>query len=311
MWLEFARLAYCGFSLTCSPNKYLSATWISAAVLTVLTTFNWPFQNFTFSSSKRGDKASTQRRFNKGRGFGSLVYPYIAARTMLLPRDVVWVNYLDCLVAFVTMLPIQDIVRTYPSTLSAYFEWIFIASMASYNSDSSILSTEASRAFAYNQSLLWTLMVFDGFLGYTLYNKGLLSADSVCSKVKFLSSSHCVVFCLMFWRSPSGLSPLFVFQVMYRHLNLGKYSFYFYKAGSMGHAMHCFAWLLWAFTQQSATVLALVFSQLVIQVFKTSFYSSSRQRAPKDVNLTNVTLKSVQPGQRKILLPTGASSAAA
>jgi hypothetical protein len=161
---------------------------------------------------------------------------------------------LDCLVALALLRPLRDIWQVYPHTIGAYSDWLYVAQMALLGPSSPLIGSDESACFMYNQSAMWAMMIFDGFLGYTLYNKGLASVSAVRTKITIASTSDVIGFCLMFWRvylSDAQLAPIFIFQVVCRHVNLGMFPFGLYKAGSLVQLAHCLSWIAWAiFTRQ-------------------------------------------------------------
>uniref|UniRef100_A0A0G4H5A3 Transmembrane protein n=1 Tax=Chromera velia CCMP2878 TaxID=1169474 RepID=A0A0G4H5A3_9ALVE len=271
VWLEFFRLLVTGFSLDSSvqsllhsqsdaqfsSHQIIAAVWIFSALLCTLTALPMPFQGFVFSTPKLGDSASRQKRYNWGRAVASLQYPYLAFRAVFLPGGGLWLRLLDSAVALFMLYPFGVILSTYSHTVRAYCEWILLVQMAVWGGESSPVSDGRNRVFLYFNGMLWTKMVLDGFLGYTLYVKGFHSIERVRKEVTLASSVDVSVFLLIFFRAAlekgvggvrGGLAGVFVLQASYRALNLGVAPLKLYRAGGWVQTVHSSLWVVWAFS---------------------------------------------------------------
>lgn len=235
LWFEFGAHAADGFSLdTCIAQRQtplgvpLNAREVSAlmwpilAALGILSTLGMHYQRWVFSK-RIDDSADAQQKYNAGRGFAALQYVWIALRMQmplcwrflhqiapsLVPigadtNSIVIGQVLQCLdlaVAIAMFFPLRDIISVYPHSFGAYSEIVYILALALFGSSHSLLTSASNSCFAYHQSVMWSMMIFDGFLGYTLYTKGLASIPSIRRKITIASTANVLGFCVMFWRA--------------------------------------------------------------------------------------------------------------
>uniref|UniRef100_A0A0G4HMR7 Uncharacterized protein n=1 Tax=Chromera velia CCMP2878 TaxID=1169474 RepID=A0A0G4HMR7_9ALVE len=268
LWVEFCRLLFTGFSADTSSrslfqspeegrlsrHQIVALIWIVSAVLCTLTALPMPFQGFIFSTPRIGDPASEQRSYNWGRAVAGLQYPYLAIRAVLLPGGAPLLRLLDAAVALLMLRPHYRIAQVYPHTLGAYWpEWMIIAQMALYGEGSALVSDVGSRVILYYNGVLWAKMIFDGFLGYTLYVKGFHSIRRVRREVTIASSTDVTMFLVLFIRAGlergvggvGGIAPAFALQAIFRAVNLGMFPLNIYRTGSWVQAVHSSLWVLW------------------------------------------------------------------
>merc|ERR1712093_940700 len=108
---------------------------------------------------------------------------------------------LDLAVAIAMLFPLRDILSVYPHSFGAYSEIVYILALVLGGASSSLLTSDSNACFAYHQSVMWSMMVFDGFLGYTFYTKGLASIPTIRRKITIASTANVLGFCAMFWRA--------------------------------------------------------------------------------------------------------------
>lgn len=282
LWFEFGAHAADGFSLDrciaqrqtplgvpLNTREITTLMWPILAGLGILSTLGMHYQRWVFSK-RIGDSTNEQQKYNRGRGFAALQYVWIALRMqmplcwrflqMAVPNlvpihtdtDTIGrvLQCLDLVVAIAMFFPLRDIISVYPHSFGAYSEIVYILALVLGGASSSLLTSDSNACFAYHQSVMWSMMIFDGFFGYTLYTKGLASIPSIRRKITIASTTNVLGFCAMFWRAEfstrSPLAAIFIAQVMTRHINLGMFPFGVYQSGSLGQFGCVALWWLWA-----------------------------------------------------------------